>query len=140
MRTRYFTPTELVSYCFNRNLNQDLDSLDYLARCSIADLIELCEAYNKGNLSIDYQTLQETLAIFSDSPIEDGRIFVSYLDQETLSSALFKDERAEEFWEDAITSQTSPMHSIRKLTLRKTDEWDIWGENVYQEMEDFFSD
>lgn len=114
----------------------DLTDRQTLARCSIADLIDFCELQKKGGLNL---SLAKLLELFEEDLTLNGMVFVADLDRETLSKALFVEPNPSELWSSAATRGIPPLHSVRRLTL-KDSEWEFWGENVYTEMEEFFSE
>jgi hypothetical protein len=136
MRTRFFLPLEIVNYFKQQELRNDLLSHDAMAICSIADLLDVCEAYKKGNLEISREELHRSFEAFNVGPIKGGLIFVVDLDQANLSSALFErdNEVVIDLWEEAADKNISPKRSLRYLTLRITDDSVWWSEEVYWEM------
>ncbi len=139
MKTRYFNPVELSDYIVQDNIASDLISEQTMSRCSIADFIDLCELQKKGRINLSLTQLLERLELFAKNSTLDGIVFVADLDQETLSKALFVERNPSKLWLSAATREIPPLHSIRRLTL-KDSEWEFWGENVYTEMEEFFSE
>ena len=139
MLTRFFTPQEVTDYFERNNLNSDLLNDEMMAICSIADLLDICEAYKKDNLDIRYLELQERFETFNRELVDAGKVFIADLDQDNLSKALFErdDYTTIDLWYKAANRNISPKRSIRYLTLRITDEAIWWSENVYQEMEDY---
>lgn len=139
METRYFNPKEFIHYALRGEIATDLSEGATLGRCSIADLIELCELQKKNNLNVSQSELLKKLEPFVEHFMLNGTVFVADLDQETLSNILFVERNPSELWAAVATMEIPPLHSLRRLTLKNT-EWDFWGENVYIEMEEFFSE
>lgn len=139
MLTRFFSPPE-VAQCFeNGILREDLLNGETIAICSIADLLDICEAYKKGNLQVSHTELHTRAEAFTAGPVKEGVVYIVDLDQDNLSSALFErdDGPVVDLWSVAIERNISPKRSIRCLTLRITDDSTWWSEDVYQEMEDY---
>lgn len=136
MRTRFFLPLEITNYFKHRKLRDDLLNYEAMAVCSIADLLDVCEAHKKGNLEISREDLLESFEAFNSGPVKEGAVFVVDLDQDNLSSALFErhNEVVVDLWEEAANKDISPRHSVRYLTLRVTDDSVWWSEEVYREM------
>lgn len=139
MKTRYFDPVELSNYVTQGKIASDLISKKTIARCSIADFVDLCELQKKGISNLSLTLLLERFELFVEHLILDGMVFIADLDRETLSKALFVERNPSELWASAATREIPPLHSVRRLTL-KDSEWEFWGENVYIEMEEFFSE
>jgi len=138
-KTRYFNPVELSNYVAQGKIASDLISEQAMSRCSIADFVDLCELQKKGRLNLSLAQLLERLELFAENSTLDGMVFVADLDRETLSKALFVERNPSKLWLSAATREIPPLHSVRRLTLRDS-EWEFWGENVYMEMEEFFSE
>lgn len=137
MQTRFFSPSEIIRYFEQGELTRDLLGGESIAVCSIADLLDICEAHKKGTLrpTVNLHMMFKQL---SDGPIREGLIFVSNLDQDALMAALFEREGGTilGLWSVAADRHISPRQSIRRLTLKITDMvW--WSDSVYQEMEEY---
>lgn len=137
MRTRYFSIQEIVSFLTNLELQDDLRNFTAIARCSIADFITICEDQKKGNIKFDPPTMAEKIDLFFRELVEIGQVHMAELDRETLFNTLFDHEKSE-FWKDSILHNISPIHSVRRLSM-KNNEWELWEDSVYFEMEDFFN-
>ncbi len=142
MLTRFFTPSELTDYFEQGELKEDLFDGETIAICSVADLLDICEAYKKGNLRISHQELDKRFNAFNENPegpVRKGVVHVSELDQDNLSSALFERDGGTiiDLWRQAANKNISPKRSVRYLTLRMTSDSIWWSEDVYQEMEDY---
>lgn len=139
MLTRFFTPVEVIDYFERGVLEEDLLDGRTIAIGSIADLLDICEAYKKGNLNISGMELQGRFDAFNAGPIQGGAVFIIDLDQDNLSSALFERESGivVGLWDQATRRSISPRRSIRYLTLRITDDVIWWPEDVYRQMEEY---
>lgn len=138
MLTRFFTPVEYIDYFKRGELKDDLLNGGVIAIGSIADLLDICEAYKKGGLKISGGELHQKFSAFEASVIKEGFVFIVDLDQEGLSTALFeKDNEMVELWQQAANRGISPKQSIRCLTLKIADDSAWWSENVYEEMEEY---
>lgn len=136
MRTRFFLPPEVTNYFKRGELRDDLLNYEAMAVCSIADLLDVCEAYKKGSLDISREDLHGSFEAFNAGPVKRGLVFVVDLDQENLSPALFERDSGVvvDLWGEAADKNISPRRSIRCLTLRITDDSVWWSEEVYREM------
>jgi len=136
MRTRFFLPLEVINFFKQRELRNDLLNYDAMAVCSIADLLDVCEAYKKGKLDISREDLHKNFEAFNTGPVKEGFVFIADLDQDKLSSALFDidNEVVVDLWGEAADRNISPRRSIRYLTLRITDDSVWWSDEVYREM------
>ena len=134
MKTRYFNKQDLETYFESRKLQADITDKTFIGISSIAEIIELCDQYKrKGN----HEFLSD-LDEFSKNPMADGMVYVSELDQYTLSSNLFENEDIKtDLWVDGTDRNTNPIHSVRCLTLRPND-YVFWGNDVYSEMREYF--
>ncbi len=140
MLTRFFTPAEVIDYFEEGELKKNLLNGETIAICSIADLLDVCEAYKKGNLDIFLvEELGSKLDAFNEGPVKEGVVSIVDLDQNNLSAALFERDSGVviDLWRQAANRDVSPKRSIRYLTLRVTDDSIWWSENVYQEMEEY---
>ncbi|HHC24179.1 MAG TPA: hypothetical protein ENK58_02005 [Desulfobacterales bacterium] len=141
MITRFFTPSEIADYFERGELKADLLNDEIMGICSVADFLDICEAYKKGKLRISsHKELNERFDAFDklpEGPVEKGLVFIVNLDQDKLSSALFErdDGNVVGLWDQAATRHISPKRSLRYLTLRTNDDSAWWGEDVYLEME-----
>ncbi len=138
METRYFDPDELFKYFTQDKISPDLIEGNTLARCSVADLIELGEAHKKGNLAISLDRFLKQFDSFIENLVNTGVVFIADLDQEVLSKMVFTGRNPSKLWTDAATKDISPLHSLRRLTLN-SDEWGFWEKHIYIEMEDYFN-
>lgn len=139
MLTRYFTPLEVTRYFERGEAKQDLLDRQAMAICSIADLLDTCEAYKKANLDISFTELHQKFNAFDKNLVREGFVSISNLDQYNLSAALFERDSGvvTDLWQPAANRGISPKQSLRCLTLRITDESVWWSENVYYEMEEY---
>jgi len=137
MITRFFTPSEIADYFERGELKADMLNGESMGICSVADILDICEARKKGNLRFSsHKELDGRLDAFNKLS-EKGLVFVSNLDQDKLSSALFErdDGNVIGLWKQAASRHISPKRSLRYLSLRTNDDSAWWGEDVYLEME-----
>ena len=140
METRFFTPSEVTDYFEKGELKQDLLEGETIAICSIADLLDVCEASKKGNIGISPLELYKRFYEFDlEDAVREGFVTVIDLDQDNLSSALFERDGGTVMglWRRAANQNISPKRSIRYLTLRITNDSIWWSEDVNQEMEEY---
>ena len=139
MLTRFFSPTEVAKFFERGDFKEDLLNGRTIAICSIADLLDVCEAYKKGNLSISHPELHQRFNAFDEDLIRQGSVSVIDLDQNNLSTALFERDSGVviDLWQQAANRVISPKRSIRYVTFRITGDSTWWSENVYHEMEEY---
>jgi len=140
MEIRFFSPSEVTDYFEKGELNQDLFEGETIAICSIADLLDVCEASKKGNIRISPLELDKKFDEFNlEDAVRKGFVSVIDLNQDNLSSALFERDGGTvmDLWRQAANQNISPKRSIRYLTLRITDDSIWWSEDVNQEMEEY---
>ena len=103
--------------------------------CSIADLINLCEASKKGKSKTPVTILQKQL----QKLVNHDDIFIAELDEWRLFNTLFNTEGDElSFWDKGSNRYQEPSMSLRHLTLRKNDDTAWWDMEVYEEMCEYF--
>ena len=130
MQTRYFGKHEMRRCLEGKDLADDLRTNLSIGISSIADLIEICDHYKRNNKSGFVEQLTE----LKESHLKNGVVYISELDQQMLLSTLFDNENEEiTLWPDGSNRATSPIHSVRCLTLRVSDSV-FWGAEVYQDM------
>lgn len=139
MLTRFFSAAEIIRYFERGTLSADLNSGEIIAICSIADLLDICEAYKKDNLNISHVELHTRFEEFKEHPVKEGSIYIVDLDQDKLSSSLFERDNGAvvDFWHTGVNRSISPKRSVRYLTIRIIDDSTWWSEQVYQEMEEY---
>jgi hypothetical protein len=136
MDARYFSPNELDDFIGHRNIPDDIQLLQCLGICSIADIIEVCEKQRKGLTSTPHEILKDIFRQIVITGEINGLIYVANLEREDLLDALF--EREGVLWSEVAQRHIHPLHSVRLLTLRVTDsKW--WDEDVYRQMNDTFA-
>ena len=140
MITRYFTPREIEIFFRNQQLEEDLCNLDALGICSIADLIDLCEAVKKRKNGISLDEFKVSFNRFASGPLNQGLVSLAELDAQKLSSMFRTSEDGSPLlWEDGLNRTTPPTFSIRCITLKKLDDSTWWADDVFEEMIDLFS-
>jgi len=112
------------------------DSLEQIGICPVVELLELCELLKKGRLRANLDSFQTGMRTFQNGPVRRGEIIIVTLDRERLANALFdRDEYAVTgLWSPAANRHVSPVHSVRRLLLRPSDQtW--WNGDIYAEAE-----
>ena len=142
MRDNFMTPGEIKKFFEQGKLKEEYDSDDYISICSVGDILDMCEAFKKGKITLSLDELMERFHEFAKKdtgPVSNGLVFIVDLEQENLSSALFDREEllVTSFWLKAANSKISPRRSIRYLTIRIVDESTWWSEDVILQMEEY---
>jgi len=136
MDMRYLLPNEIEIYFARRLLPTDLASGSCLAACSIADIVELCERLRKGVPTAQSEALKLAFARLASDDLGKGMILIANLEREDLEDSLFESDGS--LWLEAAQCLISPMHSVRRITLRPhVAKW--WTEEVYSQMEAIYA-
>ncbi len=137
MKTEYITPQELEKSLTTGDISTIINKQGTLLLSSVADLIDICEAVKKRILNTTSATIRKNLG---DLRADNSAFYILELDQLRLQESLFGETEDGEIalWENGSNRGHSPSMSIRHLSLATNSDTAWWGQNVYEEMEDFF--
>lgn len=112
------------------------EKFEELGICPIVELLDLCEAVRKGRRKLELNQFRAGLRALQDGPVSRGEIVILSLTQECLIDSLFEreEENVIDLWQPAADRNQcpSPVHTIRRLLLRPSDQtW--WDGEVYAE-------
>jgi hypothetical protein len=142
MRDNFMTPAEIIKFFEKGRLKEDNDGGECISICSVGDILDVCEAFKKGGITLSLEELMKRFQEFTEKdtgPVNSGLVFIVDLEQENLFHALFEREEGlvNGFWIKASNSNISPRRSIRYLTIRNVDGYTWWSEDVYMQMEEY---
>lgn len=109
------------------------DRQDVIEVCTVMDILELAEDWRKrGNRSQDAEFYTRL-----STRLKTRGVTILKLDLDRLAVTLFKDIRtnAVQFWDGATDTSVSTAKTIRRLTLRITDDSAWWPSEIVEDME-----